>query len=374
MDISYRASLIVLILVVVSVAGALVCSNAGVDTSERTLGDLTIRGSIASEGIEADEYAGTATLTYTGSSNVEWRLKDLESTYYVEQDGVYEVRGYDDIVSEGPTLKVSDPGRYAVRMYIDGHLARTGTMVLDGDITKTFSWKQAVSPTLIYEYSVTHTYRFSDYLERADDPGAYRRSSDLLEDSRFAATSDVDALQERLLEEYVSVRGTAAFTDGQDYADYLLSFVQCCIRYPDPISMGSGLEYRLDTEEGNGDLFLYGKSEYWAYPLETIHRGYGDCEDTCFLTAALFAAAGFDSAVATIPDHMVAAVALKDFSPRKVTTGVMLTSKTLTATGLNLFFCETTTSSFLPVGYLGTTSYSEVMKLDRVSMVSPEAS
>ena len=374
MDRSLRIPLVILLLVIASVAGAMVYSTTGGGVDERTLGDLTIRGSIASDGIEADEYAGTATLTYTGSSNVEWRLKDLESTYYVERDGVYEVRGYDDIVSEGPTLKVSDPGRYAVRMYIDGHLARSGTMVLDGDVTKTFAWKQAVSSTVVYEYSVTHTYRFSDYLDRADDPDAVRHTSDSLEDSRFAVVSDVKILQERLLAEYVSVRGTAAFTDGQDYADYLLSFVQCCIRYPDQIAKGSDGEYRLDTGEGNGDLFLYGTTEYWAYPLETIHRGYGDCEDTCFLTAALFAAAGFDSAVATIPDHMVAAVALKDFSPRKVTTGVMLTSKTLTATGTNLFFCETTTSSFLPVGYLGTTSYSEVMKLDRVSMVSSEAS
>ena len=366
--------MVILLLVVVSVAGALVYSAVGGGVAERTVGDLTISGSIASEGIEADEYAGTATLTYTGSSNVEWRLKDMESTYYVEQGGVYKVRGYDDIVSEGPTLKVSDPGRYAVRMYIDGHLARSGTMVLDGDITKTFAWKQAVSSTVVYEYSVTYTYRFSDYLVRADDPTAVRHTSDSLEDSRFATVSDVKVLQERLLAEYVSVRGTAAFTDGQDYADYLLSFVQCCIQYPDAIAQGGDGEYRKSDTDGNGDLFLYGKTEYWAYPLETIHRGYGDCEDTCFLTAALFAAAGFDSAVATIPDHMVAAVALKDFSPRKVSSGVTLTSKTLTATGTNLFFCETTTSSFLPVGYLGTTTHSEVMKLDRVSMVSPEAS
>ncbi len=374
MERSLRTPLVILLLVIVSVAGALVYSNTGDGVTERMLGDLTIRGSIASEGIEADEYAGTATLTYTGSSNVEWRLKDLESTYYAEQDGVYKVRGYDDIVSEGPTLKVSDPGRYAVRMYIDGHLARSGTMVLDGDITKTFAWKQAVSSTAVYEYSVSYTYRFSDYLNRADDGDAVRHSSDSLEDSRFAVVSDVKVLQERLLAEYVSVRGSAALTDGQDYADYLLSFVQCCIEYPDTIAQDDDGKYRKTDTGGNGDLFLYGKSEYWAYPLETIHRGYGDCEDTCFLTAALFAAAGFDSAVATIPDHMVAAVALKDFSPRKVPSGVMLTSKTLTSTGTNLFFCETTTSSFLPVGYLGTTSYSEVMKLDRVSMVSAEAS
>ncbi len=374
MERSLRTPLVILLLVIVSVAGALVYSNTGDGVTERTLGDLTIRGSIASEGIEADEYAGTATLTYIGSSNVEWRLKDLESTYYAEQDGVYKVRGYDDIVSEGPTLKVSDPGRYAVRMYIDGHLARSGTMVLDGDITKTFAWKQAVSSTAVYEYSVSYTYRFSDYLNRADDGDAVRHSSDSLEDSRFAVVSDVKVLQERLLAEYVSVRGSAALTDGQDYADYLLSFVQCCIEYPDTIAQDDDGKYRKADTGGNGDLFLYGKSEYWAYPLETIHRGYGDCEDTCFLTAALFAAAGFDSAVATIPDHMVAAVALKDFSPRKVPSGVMLTSKTLTSTGTNLFFCETTTSSFLPVGYLGTTSYSEVMKLDRVSMVSAEAS
>ncbi len=374
MDVSRRASLAILVIVIASVAGALVYSDGDDGVSEVVRGDLTVRGSIASEGVEVDEYAGTATLTYTGSGSVEWRLKDTESSHYVEKDGVYELRGYDDIVSQGSALKVSDPGRYSVRMYIDGHLARSGTMVLDGNITKTFEWTQVVSLTKAYEYSVSCTYRFSDYLARADDPDAVRHTSDRLDDSRFAVKSDVESLQKALRSEYVSVRGTAAFTDGQDYADYLLSFVQCCIQYPDPISKGDDGKYRLDTEGGNGDLSLYGTTEYWAYPLETIHRESGDCEDTSFLAAALFSAAGFDAAVAAIPDHMVAAVALKDFSPRLVSSKVTLTSKTLTSTGSNLFFCETTVSTFLPVGYLGNSSYEEVMKLDRVSMVATEES
>ena len=161
-----------------------------------------------------------------------------------------------------------------------------------------------------------------------------------------------------------------AVIGGQDYADYLLSFVQCCISYPDPISSADG-GYVLDTEEGSGDMFLHGEWERWSYPLETIHTGYGDCEDTAFLAASLFSAAGYGAAIATIPNHMVTAVVLADFTPHSAVTGLELAEKRVTSTGENLFFCETATDVAVPCGYVTKEVLDGIDALDSVTMVVP---
>ena len=40
------------------------------------------------------------------------------------------------------------------------------------------------------------------------------------------------------------------------------------------------------------DIQHYGVIEYWSFPIETLKRGIGDCEDTSFLLASLLLAAG----------------------------------------------------------------------------------
>ena len=368
MDSAQRATA-VLIAVIAAVSGALVFSAwLGSDDAEVVLGDLRVTGPLARPGVSFDEYAGTATLTYTNGDDIEWRLRDAESTRYQKNaDGSYSVRGFDDIVCYGPVLELSDPGRYDVRLYANGHIARTGTLILDGYIEKEYEWTQFISPYRSYTYSAEFRYLLSDYLRYADDPLAVRHTTDSLEDSRYIVTDCLQGLESSLKAAYLQVRGSGPLTDGQDYADYLLSFVQCCILYPDPISQD--LWTIQSDDDGSGDLFLYGRSEYWAYPMETIQRGYGDCEDTCFLVAALFRLAGFESGGATIPGHMVSVVALKEFAPSPMwAKNLVLTSKQLVATGVNLFFCETTTEMFVPVGYLSQESYQEIMRLQSVKV------
>ncbi len=367
-----KIALIVLIIAVASTAGVLTYSVLSSDHPELELvrGDLTVKGSIAQEGVEADEYAGVATLTYELSgSDIEWRVLDLDDTAFVRDiGGGYSERGY-TTASNGRTLTIDEPGRYSVRLYVDGDLDRSGTAVLDGPVDRTFSWKQTLASGSSHSYSVSVRYMYSDYLGYCQDDVVRHQNED--SDARFVVIDDTIRMLESALEaEYREVRGSAAVIGGQDYADYLLSFVQCCISYPDPISSADG-GYVLDTEEGSGDMFLHGEWERWSYPLETIHTGYGDCEDTAFLAASLFSAAGYGAAIATIPNHMVTAVVLADFTPHSAVTGLELAEKRVTSTGENLFFCETTTDLAVPCGYVTKEVLDGIDALDSVTMVVP---
>lgn len=366
-----KIALIVLIIAVASTAGVLTYSIIS-DHPEPELvrGDLTVRGSIAQEGVEADEYAGVATLTYELSgADIEWRILDLDDTAFVRDiGGGYSERGY-TTASNGRTLTIDEPGRYSVRLYVDGDLDRSGTAILDGPVDRTFSWTQTLASGESHSYSVSVRYMYSDYLGYHQDDAVRHQNQD--SDARFVIIDDTVRLLESALEaEYRQVRGSAAVIGGQDYADYLLSFVQSCISYPDSITSSDG-GYVLDAEEGSGDMFLHGEWERWSYPLETIHTGYGDCEDTTFLAASLFSAAGYGAAIATIPNHMVVAVVLADFTPHSAVTGLELAEKRVTSTGENLFFCETATDVAVPCGYVTKEVLDGIDVLDSVTMVVP---
>lgn len=367
-----RAALAVLIVVIAATAGSLVYAavESGSPVPERTVGDLTVTGSIAREGVEPNEYGGTATLTYTGGgTDVEWRILDTEDTKFVQDyGGNYRERGY-TTASNTRTLTIDDPGRYSVRMYVDGDLTRSGTAVLDGTVQRDFAWTQTLASGDSYTYGVTFQYRFSDYMAYADLP-VDRFASDIPA-ARFVVTDEpMRALESALRAEYAAVRGLGAQTGGQEYADYLLSFVQCCIKYPDQISK-VGDRYVLDTENGSGDLFLDGTVERWAFPLETVHKGYGDCEDTSFLAASLFSAAGYTTAVTILPDHMVAGVVLDRFTPIGSVPGIVLADKALSGSWSNIFFCETTLDFALPCGYVTSDVALDLEGVDRVLLIQP---
>lgn len=366
-----RAATAVLALTIFAVVCSLAASYAtdSAEDAEVRLGDLAVYGSLAAPGVSIDEYGGVATLYYEAGGDVEWRLKALDSTYCVSDGGSYRVRGYDDIAVTGSVLKVDEPGRYAVKLYESGHEVRSGTMVLDGTVERTFEWTQD-TPSGRYTYSVKFEYPFSEYMGYADDRSSPRHQSDAYPEERFIQTRGLEDLEEALGSEYEKVRGVPARAGAQDYADYLLSFVQCCIAYPDTIvRTDDGFAY---DEGGSGDLYIYGEREYWAYPLETIHRGYGDCEDTSFLAAALFVGAGYTAAVATLPGHMIAGVVLDDFAPRGPGMNFRAV-KHIPSIDANLFFCETSSEEALPTGYLPENVYIEAMGLGSITLVKGAA-
>lgn len=352
-----KAALAVLAVVAVAVAGCnLYCLTY--EEPSVTVGDLTLTGGIVNL-VDADEYGGTATLTYSGGGDAEWRLYHYDGTALVDDgDGTYSERAY-ETAATGGTLTVTEPGTYGVRLYVDGSLEGSGTMVLDGEVTRTYSWTQSIWRGETYTYAATFSYMYSDYASYAD-AGVVRHSNS--ESAyRFIAVDDaISSLESALRAEYLSVRGAGSSVTGQAYADYLLSFVQCCFQYPTKVSQ-SGDSYVYDPEGGNGDLFLYGSTEYWAYPLETIHHGLGDCEDTSFLAAALFEAAGYTAGVVVLTDHMVAAVLLDEFVPVDYPdTVVSLTA--VQAGGGVMYYCETTVTSFIASGYLDVETSAEALE------------
>lgn len=347
-------------------------TKANQNVSELTEGNLTISGDIANY-VSIDTGAGHSTVTCSLGGDISWYLKDTEGTYYVKNGDVYTERDFER--RDGPMLIFTEPGRYEIKLYRDGTQLSTGTLTLDGTICKEYEWKQQISWSITYEYSIAYKYRFSDYLERADDPSAVRKSSPDLPTARFAVTSDVKSLEEALRAEYLRVHGTQSSMTGQDYANFLLSFVQCCIEYPDRISEGDDGIYRFN-KDGVGELFLYGVDEYWAYPLETIHHGYGDCEDTSFLAAALFKVAGYTSGVMELPDHMVACVGLSYFTwPSSLRyVGMTYTAMVLKSTQETLYFCETTTDEFYDAGFLNESNSAAVNETKKVSLVNDQDS
>ena len=98
---------------------------------------------------------------------------------------------------------------------------------------------------------------------------------------------------------------------------------------------------------------LYGRSEYWAYPLETLYNGGGDCEDTTFLCAALYEAAGYGAGVFMVPGHAFAAVSLDTYTDSMMwgqSAGFHIF--TYDEGGRTYYGCETTLDVPVPAGVI----------------------
>ncbi len=146
--------------------------------------------------------------------------------------------------------------------------------------------------------------------------------------TEFVITDDnTAALVDALAGLYQQAFGTAPSAD-QKYANFILAFVQCVYEY-------------------TSDTLLYGQSEYYAYPVETMYHVAGDCEDTSILCAALYSQAGFSAAVLIVPEHAMAGVALDSYTAPSISSGEILSQ---TIDGKTYYACETTVNSYQPVG------------------------
>ena len=119
-----------------------------------------------------------------------------------------------------------------------------------------------------------------------------------------------------------------------DYANYILHFV-------------GKIPYVTDIESTKNMLYdgFSGFEEYYKFPAETLYDQCGDCEDFSILYAALMKESGYDTGIVTLPDHMMAILALED-GPSD--------GKKFTHGGKTYYFCETT--SVFDVGELGNDS------------------
>ena len=317
----------------------LMCAEepVGWEGREYTEGNLTINSGLHSEYITMVSAGGEPELEYTGpGSDVEWLSTDLSDTDMIAVGDHYEfreaTRSYDN------TISFQEPGEYEVVLFVDGSVVAAGRAVVDGEI-------------------------------QDNEESAVRHAQSGMSDGRFAVVDDaIMRLADALADEYEAVYGPDAQRNGQDYADYLLSFVQFAIQYPIELEYEGG-EF-VPVSGGNGDLYLYGTEEYWAYPMETLYHRMGDCEDTSFLLASLYSASGYTSSTIRVSGHMVVGVELDLFEPDGFYANHLRVSD-VTLDGTHLWLCETSYDQYVPVGLLNIKSDLEASDIRQYAFVAP---
>lgn len=292
-------------------------------------------------------------ISYTGSAgSTIWYLYCNEDTAYVINNGNYVKRDFVKI-GTGPDIVISSNtmhiGSYEIKLVTESDVY-TDTVVIDGDVTSKYTWNFVGVGGSTITSSVVLDYRFMDYYSYYVNSDIGRKAySDV---AGFAVVNPIlKSLEEAMALEYKVHYGEL---DPDWYVDFILSFVQECFSYP------SWSQYP--------DLFIYGQYEYFAYPMETIFRNIGDCEDTSILCAALFYSAGYDSAVVLLyteasgkmMGHSTAAVSIdKLVSDHNVNSNLRYCE--MSYDGITYRLCETTVKSQLAVGYIET-KYIDSMK------------
>jgi hypothetical protein len=277
--------------------------------------------------------------------NYVWRFYDMNAP---SSSSKYTYTKY-----AGETITKSDPWltfltprvgefKVSVECYSDvnGRLtygsSYSGNVSYFGTITKEYTWTY-----LGKEYTAITSFDLSDYIDyKNQNPGSKRTVLKYSNVLSFV-TYDDPAIKDLALSLSLAYDGDPAVKDG-DFANFILAFVQICFDYP-PYS-GSSMFWA----DMSADRYLYGYNEYFAYPLETIFYDMGDCEDTSILASTLFTACGFKSAVAIVPGHALAGVALEDYNVGSHSPAYEVLSQTID--GLTYYACETTTDTFLSAG------------------------
>lgn len=318
--------------------------------------------SVTPDPFDTDPDDGSCTVILTMNSKTlgeyEWGIRSLDQALYIYDDDTdaYEYTGHkmpagSTLHDGGKTMICTlDPGHYSVTVHVN-HKTYSGTFVLQGEIVRNYSW--GFDPTFSSNdpigFELEFKFQYGDCLSAAEYNGLrgiknVQMINELVE--TFASENDViDQLENQLSSLYTDKTSLAPSTDEYKYASYLLAFVQEEFDYPSAMS---------DGEKWGPDDLIYGKEEYWAFPTETIMQGAGDCEDTSFLCATLFRAAGYDAAVAILPGHAMAGISLPTSNPYWSTpTNKYQLFQTVTIGGVSTKYygCETTTSSQYHIGY-----------------------
>ncbi len=370
------------LLVAVLAVAALIAVNslndkgAGVDSTDP---DPAILPDDADDSSETEPIVVTDTITYTskyadlftvdiganesGQTTVTVTMIDSEASkyskfnWYVYKDGDSYFSKYQKSVAKTDatatwTLSDGTCGDYIFGVLCENDSGQgrwspwssyteyTLTFTVNGTVSKTYSWEY-----LDKDLAFTVSYSYSEYDEYAGTNGAsllkragYNNGSYEVIPDFIVVNSTVTDIESSLESLYVQTFGSDA--SGQGYAEFILSFVQECFTY----------KY---------DQTLYGQSEYYAFPMETIYNGSGDCEDTSILCAALFVAAGYDAGVFLIPGHAIAAVALDGYDSSAHSVSSLYKSSvavfSLAKDGKTYYGCETTLeSNDYGVGYIST--------------------
>ena len=105
---------------------------------------------------------------------------------------------------------------------------------------------------------------------------------------------------------------------GTDYwrAQIALNFTQCAVEYAD-------------------DRDTYNAREHWAFPIETLYIGKGDCEDKAFLYCSILLAMGLDAVLIDEENHIGVGLSIEPWIPNPYT---------IEYAGKSYYSCHTTPS------------------------------
>ncbi len=244
------------------------------------------------EGIVVDPENGTL----SSDTDTTWHVFDLMAPYLIEgrfnfTDEIYD--GYDVTGTE----VALDPGIYRI-----GVKGESFEVIIGDSVDFTTSWTYDLAGTK-HEVSVTYVMDLHGLNEQREMDRRFNDGTTIHKFSELPGLVTVDetivALEGSLRKEFERIGGDVR--DRQAYADFIASFSQLCIEYPDRVT-GHGEDY------GH-----YGKSEYWVRPLQTLYRQCGDCEDKSILLVSLYMAAGYQAAVGGKSGHVFAGVAIDGF-------------------------------------------------------------
>lgn len=215
----------------------------------------------------------------------------------------------------------------------------SGELILNGNIEYTWSYKGT-------SYDMVVPFSLSEFEEYHNSTIA-RNSNNGTTVTEFVVYDDemIESMAEQLQSLYQDTYGSDASISGQSFANFVLAFVQYCYEYP------------TYTDSFSGDMFMYGISDYYAYPVETVYYGMGDCEDTSILAASIYEACGYQTAIGLISygssGHAVVGVALDSdqyVTPTYNSGSFGILSQTID--GITYYGGETTSDTYYAVGVI----------------------
>jgi len=230
----------------------------------------------------------------------DWKFVDTNHTYYTGDYWYVKYVG-ETLHKTEPKLTylIPVPGEFDISVECrnaDGRVQiYAGSVDYCGTITKDYTWPYKSS-----QYSVSISFSLEDYIKYKEKDANRRNVTNYNRTKDFVTFDDptVKVLAEKLKGAYTGNTQTGDV----GFANFILGFVQYCYDYP---------PY---TSTLVADKYQYGVDEYFAYPLETIFYGMGDCEDTAILAAALYTALGYDAAIGLVPSHAMVGVALENYN------------------------------------------------------------
>ena len=227
-------------------------------------GTVTVTGDLAKDDISAEFHGGRFILKSDVSGD--WRVFDNDAPSSTSKTLYRAYKG--DVYKDTDTVEIDHPGygSFKVTMKADGK-QYSGTVVIDGTVDRSYVWECDGA-----EYSMDLSFQYSDYDKyRNKDIDRYASNRD-----RSIFVDGCDGLMDIIASKISSQ--TEVLTDFET-ANVVLGFVQECFDYP-PNTMSGRISLMT------GDKYLTGHTDYSMYPIETIFREAGDCEDTSILAAA----------------------------------------------------------------------------------------